>query len=233
MADVWKIGQDVKAADVWNNGMLAGEYGAGFIWCGRVQQTDVQKANTLTNMCKAMSETYNQIVDDQNEYLVEVDEEMKEIEALQQELEAKIKAQEAERNKILEAAGHDGLSEEDEAKVNSIEDEISGLTEDTNTKIADINSKVDSTSEKAKGHRSKSEIATDYGNTAVEKGTPLSEMKDKRKSFWRKTFGGWNKSAERKAGKKAVEAGNNLLEQVNTASDIEDKIKARTQTEKS
>ena len=34
-------------------------------------------------MCKAMSETYSQIVDDQNEYLVEVDEDMKEVEALQ------------------------------------------------------------------------------------------------------------------------------------------------------
>ena len=127
MADVWKIGQDVKAADVWNNGMLAGEYGAGFIWCGRVQQTDVQKANTLTNMCKAMSETYNQIVDDQNEYLVEVDEEMKEVEALQQELEAKIKAQEAERNKILEAAslliadgGMEGLSMSKLAKLSAV-----------------------------------------------------------------------------------------------------------------
>ena len=125
------------------------------------------------------------------------------------------------------------MSEEDEAKVNSIEDEISGLTEDTNIKIADINSKVDSTSEKAKGHRSKAEIATDYGETAVEKGTPLAETQDKKKSFWRKTFGGWNKSAEREAGKKAVEAGNDLLEQVATATDVEDKIKARTQTKKS
>ena len=132
----------------------------------------------------------------------------------------------------MAAAGDDGLSEEDEDKVKLIDDEIAGLTSDTNTKIEDINSKVKDTGEKAKGHRSKAEIATDYGNTAVEKGTPLSEMKDKRKSFWRKTFGGWNKSAEREAGKKAVESGNNLLEQVSTASDIEDKIKTRTQTKK-
>lgn len=233
MTDVWKIGQNSKASEVWDNAYKAGGYAVYETRYLGVVQTDITKANTLANICKAMSETYSQIVDDQNEYLVEVDEEMKEIEALQQELEAKIKAQEAERNKILEAAGHDGLSEEDEAKVNSIEDEISGLTEDTNTKIADINSKVDSTSEKAKGHRSKAEIATDYGETAVEKGTPLSEMKDKRKSFWRKAFGGWNKSAEREAGKAAVDAGNDLLEQVATATDVEDKIKARTQTKKS
>ena len=107
------------------------------------------------------------------------------------------------------------------------------LENSLSVKIADINSKVDSTNEKAKGHRSKAEIATDYGETAVEKGTPLAETQDKRKSFWRKTFGGWNQSAKREAGKAAVEAGNNLLEQVATATDIEDKIKARTQTEKS
>lgn len=231
MTDVWKIGQDVKAADMWKHGVLAGEYSAGCV--AFIQQTDVQKANTLTNMCKAMSESYDQIIDDQNEYYVEIDTELKEVEALQQELEAKIKAQEAERDKILASAGDEGLSEEDEGKVKLIEDEIAGLKSDTNTKIEDINSKVKDTGEKAKGHRSKAEIATDYGNTAVEKGTPLSEMKDKKKTFWRKVFGGWNKSAERKAGKAAVEAGNNLLEQVSTASDIEDKIKTRTQTKKS
>lgn len=233
MADVWKIGQNIKAADMWNNGALAGDYAVGFAGFIGFIQSDIQKANTLTNMCKAMSESYDQIIDDQNEYYVEIDTELKEVEALQQELDAKIKAQEAEKNKILAAAGDDGLSEEDEDKVKLIDDEIAGLTSDTNTKIEDINSRVKDTGEKAKGHRSKAEIATDYGNTAVEKGTPLSEMKDKRKSFWRKTFGGWNKSAEREAGKKAVEAGNNLLEQVSTASDIEDKIKTRTQTKKS
>ena len=233
MADVWKIGQNVKATDVWNNTFNAGDFAQcdqiGF----RIVQSDIAKANTLTSMCKAMSETYSQIVDDQNEYLVEVDAEMKEIETLQAELETKIKEQEAERNKILEAAGDEGLSEEDQAKVDSINEEIAGLTDDTNTKISDINSKVDGTNEKAKGHRSKAEIATDYGETAVEKGTPLSETQDKKKSFWRKTFGGWNQTAKREAGKAAVKAGNNLLEQVATASDVEDKIKSRTQTKKS
>ena len=234
MADVWKIGQNYKASEVWDNSLKAGDYAIvhNMVFLG-IYQSDITKAYTLTNICKAMSETYSQMVDDQNEYLVEVDEEMNKIEALQKELDAKVKAQEDERNKILEAAGNDGLSEEDEAKVNTINGEISSLTDETNTKIEDINSKVDSTNEKAKGHRSKAKIATDYGETAIEKGTPLSETKDKRKSFWRKVFGGWDKSAERKAGNDAIDAGNELLEQVATASDVEDKIRARSKTKKS
>ena len=105
---------------------------------------------------------------------------------------------------------------------------INEIKEDTNIKIADINSKVDSTNEKAKGHRSKAEIATDYGETAVEKGTSLAETQDKRKSFWRKLSGSWNKSAEREAGKKAVEAGNNLLDQVETVKASEKEITKKT-----
>ena len=184
--------------------------------------------NMLTVACEIMSSSYDQIIDDQNEYITEIDAQINEIETLQKELDAKIKEQEAERNKILSNAGNDGLSEEDEAKVNTINSEIEALNGDANAKIGSISSDIKGSSSKLENTTSKADIATDYGNTAVEKGTPLANTKDKRKSFWRKLSGSWNKSAEREAGKKAVEAGNNLLDQVETVKVSEKEITKKT-----
>ena len=184
--------------------------------------------NMLTVACEIMSSSYDQIIDDQNEYITEIDAQINEIETLQKELDAKIKEQEAERNKILSNAGNDGLSEEDEAKVNTINSEIEALNGDANAKIGSISSDIKGSSSKLESTTSKADIATDYGNTAVEKGTPLANTKDKRKSFWRKLSGSWNKSAEREAGKKAVDAGNNLLDQVETVKASEKEITKKT-----
>ena len=184
--------------------------------------------NMLTVACEIMSSSYDQIIDDQNEYITEIDAQINEIETLQKELDAKIKEQEAERNKILSNAGNDGLSEEDEAKVNTINSEIEALNGDANAKIGSISSGIKGSSSKLENTASKANIATDYGNTAVEKGTPLANTKDKRKTVWRKLFGSWNKSAEREAGKKAVEAGNNLLDQVETVKVSEKEITKKT-----
>lgn len=184
--------------------------------------------NMLTVACETMSSSYDQIIDDQNEYITEIDAQINEIETLQKELDAKIKEQEAERNKILSNAGNDGLSEEDEAKVNTINSEIEALNGDASAKIGSISSDIKGSSSKLESTTSKANIATDYGNTAVEKGTPLANTKDKRKSFWRKLSGSWNKSAEREAGKKAVEAGNNLLDQVETVKASEKEITKKT-----
>ena len=216
MSDVWKIAAKINASDMYQitKSMLFG--------------SEIMAANRLTNMCNQMSSSYDQILDDQNEYITEIDAQINEIETLQKELDAKIKEQEAERNKILSNAGNDGLSEEDEAKVNTINSEIEALNGDANAKIGSISSDIKGSSSKLESTVSKADAATDYGNTAVEKGTPLANTKDKRKSFWRKLSGSWNKSAEREAGKKAVEAGNNLLDKVETVKASEKEITKKT-----
>lgn len=216
MADVWKIGQEMKA-DVYYN---MSPYLNGCIFDG----SDVMKANNMTKICEEMSKTYEQIIEDQNAYQIEIDTQLDEIEKLKQELEQKVKEREAEKEKLVTAAGEDGLSDEDRAKCDALDSEIKGFTDDANTKIGGLNDKVNTASSSAKSDLNKADIATDYGQTALEKGEPLANMQDKRKSFWRKTFGGWNKAAEREAGKKLVDAGNTLLEQVQTSSDIEKEI---------
>ena len=123
--------------------------------------------NMLTVACEIMSSSYDQIIDDQNEYITEIDAQINEIETLQKELDAKIKEQEAERNKILSNAGNDGLSEEDEAKVNTINSEIEALNGDANAKIGSISSDIKGSSSKLESTVSKADAATEIRRSSA------------------------------------------------------------------
>lgn len=215
MADIWKIGQDMKAEEFYKKSlpMMFG---------------DIQRVNLLADVCNGMSKSYEQTIEDQNSYLLEIDAQMDEVEKLQQELERQIKERKAEQEKLTRSAGEEGLSEEDKDRITELNDEINALNSETNSKIEGLRGNIKTTSDRSKSDLSKAEIAMDYGSTAIEKGQPLAEMQDKKKSFWRKTFGGWNKSTEREVGKKAVDAGNDLLDKVSISSDIEKDISKKT-----
>ena len=221
MTDIWKIGQETNAADFYEKSK-----NIGFI------KSEIIAANIIAKVCDKMSENYEEILADQNEYLIDLNEELAEIENLQKELNAQIKAQEEERSSILEKAEDEELSEEDKTRLNEINNTIDQLTNDTNTKIAGINTDIDNKSKEADKNISKKSIAMDYGNTAIEKGTPLANTQDKRRSFWRRLSGSWDKSATREAGKLAVDAGNNLIEQVESSVEIEKEIKLKAQNKK-
>lgn len=216
MADVWNVVAKTSAIDMYNDKFSI--------------NGDMFKVNELTNICNQMSNSYEQFIEDQNDYETEIDTQLDEIESLKKELDKKIKEQDAEKQKILAAAGNEGLTDEDEAKIKVIDNEIETLNSDTNIKIRSVGAKVEDIS--TKESLSKAEIATDYAETTIEKGTPLANMKDKRKSFWRKLSGSWNKAAQRKAGNDAIDAGNNLLEKVATASKNEATIIKKTKVVK-
>ena len=222
--DIWKIGQKISADDFYKN--------SNFIMGTGIFINEVQRAKNITKICEGMSETYDQIINEQNDYVIEINDQLNEISQLQEKLEAEVLQKEKERDKILGNAGDEGLTDEERSQVESLDSEINSLNSDTNTQIDNINNNIEKTSTARENNTSKAEIATDYANKAIEKGQPLSEMQDKRKSFWRKAFGGWDKSAEREAGKAAVNAGNNLLEQVETSQDIEKEISKKTKIKK-
>ena len=71
MSDVWKIAANTNASDMYQitKSMLFG--------------SEIMAANRLTNMCNQMSSSYDQIIDDQNEYITEIDAQINEIETLQ------------------------------------------------------------------------------------------------------------------------------------------------------
>ncbi len=238
MADVWKIGQNVKADEFYDKS----KKGYTFTTKGEGEDTKVKSsripflgdeifaANMLTATCNEMAKNYDQIIEDQNDYLVDIDTSLDEISGLEADLEVKIKQLEKEIEELLKKKEDGTITEEEEAELVSKNGEINNLTSQTEAMITAKNAELTKTTEKAgeTDRKAKSEIAKNYGETALEKGQPLSETKDKKKTFWRKLFGGWNKQAERDAGKKLLEAGNGLLEQVSTSSEIDNKIAKKT-----
>ena len=73
-------------------------------------------------------------------------------------------------------------------------------------------------------HKTKAEIAMDYGKTTIEKGESLTQVQDKKKTFWRRLFKTWDKSGTRGFGEKMIDVGEELLDKVNTAEDTSKKI---------
>ena len=92
MADVWKIGKEMKADKYY----IMSPYLNGCFWGG----DDVMKANNLTKICEGMSASYEEIIDDQNDYQMEIDAQLDEIEKLKLELEQKVKEREAEKETV-------------------------------------------------------------------------------------------------------------------------------------
>lgn len=224
MTDVWKIGQDRKANEYYE----ISPYLNGCIWGGN----EVMKANNLTKICNEMAKTYDQIIEDQNEYLVDINASLEEISELETDLEARIEQLEKEIEELLKKNENGTITEEEKLELESKTVELNDLETNGELQINEKQNDLTKTTDKAQeaDRRTKSEIATDYGETAIEKGQPLSETKDKGKSFWRKLSGSWNKQAERDAGKNLLESGNNLLEQVDTSAEIDNEITKKTKS---
>lgn len=217
MADVAKVGQDSEARKIYDMFKK-------MPICGG----EITAANVLTDICNKMAKDYDQIIADQNDYLVDIEVSLDEISDLEADLETKVEQLEKEQEELLKKKEGGTITEEEEAELLAKNDEITNLNTQAKTQIDTKNNEINKTTQEAGKKEDIAAKAKDYGETAIEKGQPLSETKDKKKSFWRKLFGGWNKQAERDAGKKLLEAGNGLLEQVNTSSEIDNEIAKKT-----
>lgn len=213
-ADIWKIGQETNAQTMYENSKYIGLF-----------KSEVAAVKRLTVICNKMTEAYNDVLKDQNDYLVELEADAASFDALKEDITEKIKAL-YEEIKDLEQKEKDGtITEEEKQKLADKQSELSVLMKDSDSKVNDQISKTKEKSDKKTSeHKSKMSIAKNYGEVTVEKATPLAEIKVKTKSFWRSIFGGTNES-KKEAGVKAVEAGNNLLNKVGESVEINNQIK--------
>lgn len=218
--DIWKLTKNVDAEKFYSYSNL--------YLCQGLGTSDVQNAKNIAQVCNSMAADLEELNDDYNEYILELDEQFEEIKDIQEDLNKKIKQQEVEKEKILSSASEEGLTQEEKDKIVSIESQSNSLSAQANSKISGINTSLKSTSSELEDTSEKINIAKNYGEVAIEKGQPLSETQDKRKSFWRKAFGGWDKSAEREAGKLALNSGEELLNTVNEHADLKKQIKNKT-----
>ena len=224
MSDVWKIGQENSASKFYETHKdfrFAGIGGNHFA------------VSMITHICNAMAESYDQTIDEQAEYLTEIEELNQEIEELKLQLEEEIETRNKENENLVSQQNEDGtLTTDASEKINANNSEIEGLETQFGSLINAKSAEVEAHTNSAKNVKSKEKIAKDYGETAIEKGQPLVETKDKRKSFWRKLTGSWDKSGTRELGQKAVDAGNNLLEKVNVSAEISNEINKKSKVSK-
>ena len=214
MSDIWDAARNCNAEDLY-------QAGKNIPW-----GNDAIAASFLATACEKMTLTYNNIVDDKNEYLTDIQDQLDEITELQKELELEIQRKEAEQEEILTKTQNEELSEEDSAKVQELSSDMDELSKTFNAKIDAKKSEINTKKTESEHNNSKEKIATDYGNTAVEKGQVLAETEIK-DTFLRRLFGTTGKR-EKAAGERAVEAGEELLEQVGNVNGITNEISSKT-----
>ena len=222
-SDVWKIGQETSAQDMYDNIKQKGLNGCRFL------RSDVIAVNQLTKICNAMTEAYDEVIDDKNEYLFEINEKVNEFENLKEDIDTKIQ-QLMQEIKSLEKKEQDGsITEEEQKNLENKKEELNTLISNSDKQIDDKTKEVkEKSNEKVNKNKSKTAIAKNYGETTVEKGTPLAETKVSH-GFFKKLFGCTGKN-KKEAGEKAVEAGNNLLDKVDISNELDSDINKKYKT---
>ena len=87
MADVAKVGQDSEARKIYEKIPVC---------C-----CEITAANVLTDICNKMAKDYDQIIADQNDYLVDIEVSLDEISDLEADLETKVEQLEKEQEELL------------------------------------------------------------------------------------------------------------------------------------
>lgn len=207
MSNVWQIGQETSASQMYDKTMFG----------------KIFKVTVLTKMCNEMTAQFDKITDDENNYLLELDDINSEIDTMQNDLQAQVEKLRAEIAELEKKYNKGTITEEETAELMQKKSNLNEL-------LANGNSNIKSKSEAAnakgqevvKKHEAKVAVAKDYGETTIEKGQPLADTKVKN-GFFRKLFGTTGKD-KKEAGEKAVKAGNTLLEKVEEAGNLEKMI---------
>lgn len=210
-SEIWKIGQQTNAQNLYASIKDGIKIGTG----------ELLAVKHLTNICDKMSEAFGEIIDDQNEYLIEIEGEAAELESLKDDIDEKliklyneIKAQEKKEQ--------DGsITEEEKQELEAKKSELKAFMKDSDSKIAEKSESFKSKDNtKLNESKSKMSIAKNYGEVTVEKGSAIADSEYEVK-LW---FGGSVRLNTTNLGKTAVDAGNNLLDKVETSLEINDKI---------
>ena len=216
-SDIWKIGQEQTALDMFNDVKENGINGYRFL------KGEKNAVKQLTLACAQMIVAYNEVINDQNDYMIEIDDINQKINNINSEYEEKIEALKKEIDELKQKEYDGTLTDEEKeqlyAKCNELNELVNFYNTSSNSEIEELNKK---NQQRKANYLKKEGIATDYGETTVEKGTPLANTEVKG-GFFRKLFGTTGKD-KKEAGEKAVKIGNELLDIVNDGKVNETKI---------
>jgi len=208
--DIWQIGEQIKASDYYNNAKDNAKSRCGiFGYIGKLDE--ITATIQLAGICDAMSASYDQIISDQNEYIIELDDEVAVFEELKDSIDEKIEQLYSEI-KILGKKEKDGtITEEEQKELNIKRGELSSYMSDADKQINEKQNNIKSKNIDAQisSFRTKEAIAKDYGETTVEK----AEEKLSSIHLFDDIYN------------KALKSGNNLLDKVEKSTEINDRIK--------
>ena len=226
-SEVWKIGQETKAEDFYTKASKEiSQVGIFAIPAG-----EVVAVSRLTNICQEMINAYEEVIDDQNEYILEIDDMVLKAEDTAKEIQKRIEQLEKEIVELIQKEESGEITQEERGELSAKQSELENLRGLLKTTGDKENKDIKSKNEQRKTeYRSKEKIATEYGETTVEKGMPLARTKVKG-GFFRKLFGTTGKH-KKQVGEKAVLTGNNLLDKVAESSKAQEKIDTKIKTEK-
>lgn len=177
----------------------------------------------LLETCKEISNDYDTIVDEQEEYLVEMDNLLEDINSLSNEEREKIEKQQKEIEE-LEAKKKDGtITEEEDKELAEKKSEVVILINNNENSIKTKTTEVENVQAKSDISRSKEKVAENWGNTTINEGKEYASEDDGHGLFGTGLFASDN-SDIRELGEDMMKTGNNLLEKVGKSVDIDEEI---------
>ena len=192
---------------------------------------EVGAVKILTKICDKMTIEFGEIIKDENNYLIEFENANNEINNLYDDYQERIKKLQQEIAALEYKVDHGTATEEEKEELEAKKSKLTTLVQ---TENSDIQNRQSETQNKTQNFlekfQSKKEKAIDYGNTTIEKGTPLANTEVKN-GFFRRLFGTTGKDKKR-AGEEAVTAGNNLLKKVDHAVEIEKEFTLKNRKKK-
>ena len=225
-SEVWKVAQNTDAQTMYETSSYVQKV------C-RSYRSELEGLNKITSMCKEMSESFNEVIQDQNNYVLEFETLESDFIQEQNDIKKQIKTLLAEI-KTLEAKEQDGTITEDEQKeLDSKKERLNGLYQESSQKTKEKKAELKNNKAEIKEKYSQKEkIASDYGNLAVDKGNDFiddeiaeKEQNDEYLCLFRFVLTGrYNKHL---AGKDAVAAGSDLLDKVSESSLVDKKISSK------
>ena len=225
-SDVWKIAQNTDANFVYEtSSYYSGLFG--------LRKNELNGLKKITSMCLEMTANFEEVIQDQNKYIIEFENLEMEYLQNQENIENEINRLLAEI-KALEMKEQNGTITEDEqkelsAKKDRLNSLYSGYSENKKDKQAEL---AESKAQIKNEYGQKEKIAHNYGNLAIEKGNSfIDEELDKKLkegetiSAFKYVFNG--KLDRHLNGKTAIAAGDALLDKVEESSLVDNKITFR------
>ena len=225
-SDVWNVAKQTDAKTMYETYTNGSSIGA------RLSTTDRDRLGKIIDMCIEMSEEFEQIIEDQNNYIIEFDsledDYVNKQYDIQQEIERLL-----QEVKELEQKEEDGtITDEERNEQTEKKGRLDALYSSSTQESNNINNKINENKAKIQGtYNEKEAIASNYSNFAITKGKDFldKDITEKEEKGEKITFTPWalGKYLNHVAGESAIAAGENLQEKIEESTGVDKKISSK------